>query len=44
MTIKEYMYTENTNNNLYEAMARAILKRNTSRVLSFHSGVNGESK
>ena len=37
------MYTENTNNNLYEAMARAILKRNTSRVLSFHSGVNGES-
>jgi superfamily II DNA or RNA helicase len=37
------MYTENTNNNLYEAMARAILKRNTSRVLCFHSGVNGES-
>ena len=37
------MYTENTNNNLYEAIARAILKRNTTRVLSFHSGVNGES-
>ena len=37
------MYTENTNHNLYEAMSRAILKRNTSRVLSFHSGVNGES-
>ena len=37
------MYTENTNNSIYEAMSRAILARNTSRVLSFHSGVNGES-
>ena len=37
------MYTENTNNNIYEAMARTIIKRNTSRVLSFHAGVNGES-
>jgi superfamily II DNA or RNA helicase len=37
------MYTENTNASIYEAMARAILARNTSRVLSFHSGVNGES-
>ena len=27
------MYTENTNNNLYEAMARAILKRNTNTVM-----------
>jgi len=37
------MYTENTNASIYEAMARAILARNTSRVLSFHSGVNGVS-
>jgi len=37
------MYTENTNNSIYEAMARGILSRNTNRVLSFHSGVNGES-
>ncbi len=37
------MYTDNTNASIYEAMARAILARNTSRVLSFHSGVNGES-
>ena len=37
------MYTENTNTSIYEAMARAILARSTSRVLSFHSGVNGES-
>ena len=37
------MYTENTNASVYEAIARAILTRGTSRVLSFHSGVNGES-
>ena len=37
------MYTENSNNSIYQALARAILARNTSRVLSFHSGVNGES-
>jgi superfamily II DNA or RNA helicase len=37
------MYTDNTNASIYEALARAILSRNTSRVLSFHSGVNGES-
>jgi superfamily II DNA or RNA helicase len=37
------MYTENTNASIYEAMARAILAKGTSRVLSFHSGVNGES-
>jgi superfamily II DNA or RNA helicase len=37
------MYTENTNASIYEAMARAILSKGTSRVLSFHSGVNGES-
>lgn len=37
------MFTEDANVSLYEAMSRAILKRGTSRVLSFHSGVNGES-
>jgi superfamily II DNA or RNA helicase len=37
------MYTENTNSSIYEAMSRAILTKDTSRVLSFHSGVNGES-
>jgi superfamily II DNA or RNA helicase len=37
------MYTENTNRSIYEAMARAILTKGTSRVLSFHSGVNGKS-
>lgn len=37
------MYTENTNRSIYEAMARAILTKGTSRALSFHSGVNGES-
>ena len=37
------MFTEDANVSLYEAMARAILERGTSRVLSFHSGVNGES-
>ena len=37
------MYTDNSNNSIYEAIARAILERKTSRVLSFHSGVNGES-
>ena len=37
------MYTDNTNNSIYDAIARAILARNTNRVLSFHSGVNGES-
>jgi superfamily II DNA or RNA helicase len=37
------MYTENTNTSVYDAIARAILTRNNSRVLSFHSGVNGES-
>ncbi len=37
------MYTENTNASIYEAMARAILSKGTNRVLSFHSGVEGES-
>ena len=37
------MYTENKNASIYEAMARGILTRYTSRVLTFHSGVNGES-
>ena len=36
------MYTENTNQSVYEAIARAILTRGTSRGLLFHSGVNGE--
>ena len=36
------MFTENTNASIYEAIARAILTRGTNRVLSFHSGVNGE--
>ena len=36
------MYTENTNHSVYEAIARAILTRGTSRGLLFHSGVNGE--
>jgi superfamily II DNA or RNA helicase len=36
------MYTENTNQSVYEAIARAILSRGTSRGLLFHSGVNGE--
>lgn len=37
------MYTDDNNSSMYEAIARAILSRNTSRVLIFHSGVNGES-
>ena len=37
------MYTENTNASIYEAIARAILSKGTNRVLTFHSGVNGES-
>jgi len=37
------MFTKDANVSLYEAIARAILERGTSRVLSFHSGVNGES-
>jgi superfamily II DNA or RNA helicase len=37
------MFTENTNASIYEAIARAILTRGTNRVLTFHSGVNGES-
>jgi superfamily II DNA or RNA helicase len=37
------MYTENTNASIYEAMVRAILTTGNSRVLSFHSGVKGES-
>ena len=37
------MYTENTNASIYEAMSRAILTKGTSRVLTFHSGVLGES-
>ena len=35
-------YTENTNTSVYEAMARAILASGNSRVLTFHSDVNGD--
>ena len=37
------MYTENTTASIYEAMARGILSNKTSRILTFHAGVNGES-
>ncbi len=35
--------TENTNKSVYESIARAIIVTGNSRVLTFHSGVNGES-
>ena len=35
------MYSENTNEQLYDAIARAVLSRGTTRVLTFHGGVNG---
>jgi len=35
-------YTENTNNSVYESIARAILASGNSRVLTFHADVNGE--
>jgi len=38
------MYTDNNNQSIYEAIARAILTRGTSRVLTFHAGVNGDSE
>jgi superfamily II DNA or RNA helicase len=37
------MFTDDQNVSHYDAMSRAILKRGTNRVLTFHSGVNGES-
>ena len=37
------MYTENTNFSIYEAIARAILSRGTTRILTFHANVNGDS-
>jgi superfamily II DNA or RNA helicase len=37
------MYTEQSNRSVYAALARAILTRRTSRVLSFHSAVNGDN-
>jgi superfamily II DNA or RNA helicase len=37
------MYTDDNNSSMYTAIARAIISRNNNRVLSFHSGVNGES-
>jgi superfamily II DNA or RNA helicase len=37
------MYTEQSNRSVYTALARAILTRRTSRVLSFHSAVNGDN-
>ena len=36
------MYTENTNNSVYESIARAILTTGNNRVLTFHSDVNTE--
>lgn len=35
-------YTEDTNNSVYESIARAILASGNSRVLTFHSDVNGD--
>jgi superfamily II DNA or RNA helicase len=35
-------YTENTNTSVYESIARAILESGNSRVLTFHSDVNGD--
>jgi superfamily II DNA or RNA helicase len=37
------MYAEQSNRSVYAALARAILTRRTSRVLSFHSAVNGDN-
>jgi superfamily II DNA or RNA helicase len=37
------MYTDQSNRSVYAALARAILTRRTSRVLSFHSAVNGDN-
>jgi superfamily II DNA or RNA helicase len=37
------MYTDDNNASIYTAISRAIISRNNNRVLSFHSGVNGES-
>jgi len=38
------MYTDNTNQSIYEAIARTILTRGSNRVLTFHAGVNGDSE
>jgi hypothetical protein len=38
------MYNDNTNQSIYEAIARAILTRGSNRVLTFHAGVNGDSE
>jgi hypothetical protein len=35
-------YSENTNNSVYESIARAILASGNSRVLTFHADVNGD--
>ncbi len=35
-------YTEDTNNSVYESISRAILASGNSRVLTFHSDVNGD--
>jgi len=40
--IRVDMYTENTNKSVYESIARAVLTTGNSRVLTFHSAVNGE--
>ena len=36
-------YTEDTNNSVYESIARAILASSNSRVLTFHADVKGDS-
>ena len=36
------MFLENTNNSLYECIARAVLSSGNSRALTFHSDVNTE--
>ena len=38
--IRMDMYTENTNNSVFESIARAILVSGNNRVLTFHSDVN----
>ena len=36
------MFSKNTSSSMYEAIARTVLKHGTNRILTFHSGVNGE--
>jgi superfamily II DNA or RNA helicase len=41
--VRADLYTDNSNKCIYEAIARAILTTHNTRVMTFHSGVNGES-